>query len=255
MDSYLSGELLVESNHQVLRHVEACGACRSEVERRERTRTLLRQSFDIPLDVEALQGRISKALAGQRARWSSVARYGAVAATVALGVIFTMWYPRPIDAAAYADSADNHVLCALTVPASAVYDPKRAARRLEPPFAEIVQTVRHSHGGYDLVDAHMCPYQGRKYVHLVYRGHGQMLSVFAEEALRGALPQSDAAKPMQTPSPEVFSSRAQNGYWVTGTATRRHHVFAVSNDSPSTPADVANILLNSAVQFVRTLER
>ena len=38
MDSYVSGELTVESNHDVLRHLERCESCRTEMARRERTR-------------------------------------------------------------------------------------------------------------------------------------------------------------------------------------------------------------------------
>ncbi len=31
MDSYLGDELLVETNHEVLRHLENCPACRNEL--------------------------------------------------------------------------------------------------------------------------------------------------------------------------------------------------------------------------------
>lgn len=254
MDSYLGGELMVESNHQVLRHMETCDACRTEVERRERTRTLLRQSLDIPLDVGPLRGRINKALDAEQSRWLRVARYWGVAAAMIFGVGLTIWYSRSVDAAAFTDSVDNHVQCALTIPASAVYDANRAAKRLEPPFLDIVQTIRHTYGGYDLVDAHMCPYLGRKYVHLVYRGEGRTLSLFAEEALRGALPGTGSVAPLQGTPLDVHST-AHNGYWVTGTATRQYHIFVVSDDSAEPVTAVANNLLLSAVRFVRTLER
>lgn len=45
-DSYLKGELLVETNHDVLKHLEACPACRVELAARRDMRAALRRAFD-----------------------------------------------------------------------------------------------------------------------------------------------------------------------------------------------------------------
>src|SRR5690242_15810087 len=44
-DSFLSEQLLVETNHQVLRHLEGCPACRAELESRRELRTTIRRAF------------------------------------------------------------------------------------------------------------------------------------------------------------------------------------------------------------------
>ena len=44
MDSYLSDELLVETNHEVLRHLENCAACRSELAARRELRARVRSA-------------------------------------------------------------------------------------------------------------------------------------------------------------------------------------------------------------------
>src|SRR5690348_14033818 len=44
-DSFLSEQLLVETNHQVLRHLEGCPACRAEIESRRELRAAIRQAF------------------------------------------------------------------------------------------------------------------------------------------------------------------------------------------------------------------
>ena len=59
MDSYISGELTVESNHDVLRHLERCDSCRAELARREQTRALLIESFGPAPDTTAMQARIN----------------------------------------------------------------------------------------------------------------------------------------------------------------------------------------------------
>ena len=44
IDSYLSDELLTETNHDVLRHLEQCAACRKTIESRRIFRTKLRSA-------------------------------------------------------------------------------------------------------------------------------------------------------------------------------------------------------------------
>ncbi len=46
VDSYLIDELLVETNHDVIKHLEACPACRRELAARRATREALRRAFD-----------------------------------------------------------------------------------------------------------------------------------------------------------------------------------------------------------------
>ena len=44
MDSYISNELLIESNHEILRHVEECSECFRELEIRLRIRASLQSA-------------------------------------------------------------------------------------------------------------------------------------------------------------------------------------------------------------------
>jgi len=41
LDSYISNELMVETNHEVLRHLESCQPCAAELDARTRLRTRL----------------------------------------------------------------------------------------------------------------------------------------------------------------------------------------------------------------------
>ncbi len=45
MDSYISDELLIETNHDVLRHLENCPGCRNEMSDRRELKMRLRQTF------------------------------------------------------------------------------------------------------------------------------------------------------------------------------------------------------------------
>src|SRR5262249_44758275 len=64
LDSYLSNELLVETNHEVLKHLESCKDCTAELEARARVKNLLRRAVQtqaVPLDLsEKIQKRLRR---------------------------------------------------------------------------------------------------------------------------------------------------------------------------------------------------
>jgi len=255
MDSYLSEELSVETNHGFLRHVAECRDCAAELKRRQRLRALLSETLDLAIsdgDADRVRMRITQAVDRERRSWQLVARLGAVAATLVAAV--AVWYSAGgrVDAAAYSDSAEDHVSCALTYPSGTEYDPNRAAQNLAPPFEHIVDAVGRLHGHYHVIDAHMCPYKGRNYAHVVIRGDGQTLSLFAERAERGALPDT----PTTVLAGEAFDVHATTrlGYRVSAVATRDHRLFLVS-ERPTDPPDVSQGILLSAVRFIRGLEK
>jgi hypothetical protein len=240
MDSYISSELTVESNHAVLRHIERCDACRSELARRERLRALLVESFGAAPDTTAIGARITEALDREQHRWGRLMRYGSIAAALVLIAGAGAWFSRPVDAAAFDDSVDDHIICALSYPPEATYDANRAWGSLEPAYQPIVNAVAHQSGEYELIDAHMCPYQGRNYAHLVYRdAGGRKLSVFAESATRGRLP--------------LTHESPRKGFVTTGSSAAGHQVFVVSDGGVSPPPSVVNELMRSTIAFVKAL--
>jgi anti-sigma factor RsiW len=254
MDSYLSGELSVETNHLVLRHLATCQACDGEVRRRQRLRTLLAQTVDVPVDVERVRQRVIHAVDREQRSWGRAARWWGVAAAVIVGVLVVQWVSRPVDAAAYDDSAGNHVACALTFPDAATYDPQRVARSLAPRFEGLADGVGLTHGAYRVIDAHMCPYKGRDYAHVVLRGDGRTLSVFVEPAGRGALPIAPVTTRLPGDAVDVHST-TRLGYRVSATTTPGHRLFLVSERPTDAPDDITNEILLSAVKFIRSLER
>ena len=58
LDHYLSNELSVETNHEVMRHLEACAACAGELDARMRVRGFLRQAIESETAPPALRQRI-----------------------------------------------------------------------------------------------------------------------------------------------------------------------------------------------------
>ena len=252
MDSYLSGELSVETNHGVLRHLDECRDCATELKRRQRLRALLPKALDSAVDADRVTMRIRRALDREQRSWQRVARFGGIAATLVAAVAVMYWAGRRVDAAAYDDSAEDHIACALVYPESTAYDRARAAQSLVSPFEHLADAVGLAHGVYHVIDAHMCPYKGRNYAHVVIRGDGQTLSLFAEGAERGALPDT----PTTVLAGETLDVHAtmRLGYRISAVATRDHRLFLVS-ERPTNPPDLAQDILRSAVRFIRGLEK
>lgn len=71
IDSYLAGELLVETNHDVLRHLEHCPACRGELADhrtfRNRLRSAVRNAPDVQID-PAFAARLKESLSQKQVR-------------------------------------------------------------------------------------------------------------------------------------------------------------------------------------------
>jgi hypothetical protein len=201
---------------------------------------LLIESFGPAPDATAMHARVAQALDRNERGWSGMARYGSIAAALALVVGMTVWWSRPVDAAAFDDSVDDHIACALTYGPEVRYDANRAAESLEPNYRKILDAVSHRAGDYELIDAHMCPYQGRNYAHLVFRGKGRPLSVFAEVAERGRLP--------------LTHESPRKGFVTVGTSTGAYQVFVVGDSDAQPPRHVVSELLDSTVRFVRSLE-
>lgn len=63
-DSYLSDELLVETNHDMIAHLEACAECRRELAARRELRTKLRAAFNNSQELE-IQDQFANRLHGQ----------------------------------------------------------------------------------------------------------------------------------------------------------------------------------------------
>lgn len=253
LDSYLGGELLVETNHKVLRHLSTCEHCSAETERRRRMRELLVESMRQELDTVPLRRRIDQAIDSERLWWRRTAQWWMMAAaSVAIAVL--VWYPRAIDAAAYDDSVADHVMCALETPLEAHYNPARVAKVLRPPFTALAEAMGEWHGDHQLVEAHTCPYNGRDYAHLVFRGGGRTVSLFVEAATRGALPKATVVAPGSEDLAAVYATD-RNGYHIDATTTRDHQLFIVSDRSGAEQDAVAKRLLESAASFVKSLEK
>ncbi len=208
MDSYIGGELLVETNHELLSHLESCGACSADYQSRVRLRSGLRDAVradEPPVDLAArIRTRLQQPRT--RANWP-VWVWSVVAASLALGVfaglavtdtatpvlalniaaqeVKYLFVSRQADEAFRPGLAD-HMHCTV----SRRYPDHFPGQDIGSAWASLTKIVRElAPEGYTLVQAHWCSRLGRRYMHYAYRdGNGRLASLVVSPKAEGPLP-------------------------------------------------------------------
>ena len=210
LDSYISNELLVETNHEVLRHLESCAGCAAEVETRMLLRSRLKsavRSQSAPVELparirEQIRAHEPRGVFGAWFRWPLAA-----AASVALcGLAFVELRPERLPAIGdrpaqnvYIQKISNRLAAVLKVGLGdhlhcAVFRKHQSSapsvevmeQELGPEFQGLLPAVRASvPEGYTIVMAHHCSYLQRQYVHLTLERGGDLMSLVIARKERG----------------------------------------------------------------------
>ena len=236
-DSFLAEELLTETNHEILRHLETCPVCRADLAARRALRAGVRRAFEHASELDPspefttqlrarLQHRAVHATAGRGIRFRG---WWALAATLLLAVALGLAYrsrdwmmaPGTLARAAVGD----HRNCALRFRlAEKPISLEEAAQRygaayrvletLPPP--DVISAVGPAH----VLERHACVYGGHRFAHIVFEYRGARVSLLvtaAEGRAQPALP-GDAL-------PHVTSAGRIDDTSVVSFHTIRHMVF------------------------------
>jgi len=192
MDAYLSNELLVETTDDMLRHLEDCEGCSSELESRMRIREALQGAAARQPAPEELGENIHQRLkkAQSRPYWTARAPAWTLAlagvALIAIAAIagqqwMRMERAREMVASVLQLGVSDHLHCAIrghNYP-DVANPPEVLRKKLGPQYARLLPAVETKLPGFQVLEAHICSVPGspRKYVHFITRGEGTILSV------------------------------------------------------------------------------
>jgi Putative zinc-finger len=248
MDAYISNELLVETNHEMLRHLETCPACSTELETRARLRSRLKtavQNQPVPTGLPAaVRERIRRRQSPPWAHWAL-----AFAAGIALCVAAWFAYPwqQPLpdvaDRAAQASYIQRVSATVVSVFKSGLGDHIHCAVfRKYPRNPPTVEEMEDKLGpeyrgllpllepavppGYHIVMAHQCTYGDRHFVHLTMRKGEDVISVVITKKKPGET--LNALSPAAAASGVPLYQSTAERYQVAGFESERYLAFVVS---------------------------
>ena len=260
IDSYLSDELLTETNHDVLRHLEVCADCRREIEVRRdllaQIRSVVKNSPQFQIRGEFsgnLRARLKQSAAPKNVFWTSGNFWLAVAAMLILTVGLSIWFvsnqtvpsaeitqktenPQPVflENAALGD----HQNCAVK------YNLAEAPVEIDLASAEyanlrqaVLLPLQNAADPYEFLESHTCKYDGHLFTHIVFRHQGKTLSVLLTDLQN-----------YQSLKDEEIVKLSASGYQLARFDAKNQAFFVVSDLPQTENLATAEILMNSVRQ-------
>jgi anti-sigma factor (TIGR02949 family) len=192
LDSYLSNELLVETNHEVLRHLEGCPECTAELNVRARVRTALQTAVRATTVPPGLDAKVQRAVRAERPRRISTWYMVAAAAVVIICMAtLELMHHRTTPEQAILDKTQgrlaellniglrDHLHCAVFRKYSK--QPEGSAQMsadLGPEFAGLAPVIQAKMpAGFRIIQGHHCQAGNRTYIHFIAFNGTRLLSL------------------------------------------------------------------------------
>lgn len=292
-DSYLSDELLIETNHEVISHLEDCAECRREISARRELRGKLRAAFvnaperqitrefseQLSAQLQAIamnRGRTDPAMRGgswlsvmpRRANWLALAACLVVAGGLGLFVLEQKLteHAQRIAAARQNTSQDSNSdpkpdyssptsprmpvdVVKMELAKAAVGDHRdcaiqfrlpekpigleEAGRIYDPAYINLKQALSSKQEGLpaqaEVVEAHSCVFEGRRFAHLVLRYQGRIVSLLVTNINSVNEAKATRSRPLDNSQPQAIACSQIDGHQISCFETARHAVFVVSD--------------------------
>lgn len=236
-DSFLGEELLTETNHEILRHLDTCPACRADLAGRRALREGVQRAFHRAPDLGPSHEFIAQlrtvlrdtAHRGSARRGVRFGGWWALAATVALAVTIGLAYrgrDRITATGALARAAvGDHRYCALQFRlAEKPISLEDAVRRYGAAYRVLERLppddVMTAAGPAHVLERHACVYEGRRFAHIVFTYLGERVSLLVTAADGGVPP----ARPGET-LPHLTSPSRIDGMSVVSFRAPHQMVF------------------------------
>ena len=262
IDSYLCDELLTETNHNILRHLEECADCRSVIETRRLLRSKIKGAvlnspeFQVR-EVFCTNLRVllkNASLIEERAEnvfWTKNITRMAFAAGVIFAAGLGFWFfqtqspqifpsetvrteEKIIKPSLAEFASGDHQNCAVKF--NLAENPVEIDIK-EAQYANlrqgIIEPLQSSDKKYEFLESHICKYAGHQFTHIVFKHQDKTVSILLMDLQNHSSLNS-----------EEFAENFSNGYQVARFDAKNKAVFVVSNLSKQENTATARILGN-----------
>ena len=295
-DSYLSDELLVETNHEVLRHLETCADCRRELSARRNLRERLRFGVKNSALSQMNLGFATRLKANLQAEaesrktawnWASVFNTKLILAAASIlilalgiGITWRNWQfslvektnvkpipsistipsfensPLPIQNASFIkiknDAVDDHKFCALKfslkdMPITLEEAAKRFEKYNKDLSLAIIKPLQEVFGNkVELLEAHSCIINGRRFAHVVLKYQNRTISVLVTK-------REDFSN--KTNNSNAISCQSSENLQIACFETGENNIFVISDLSETENLQVARTITDSVKKHIQKAEQ
>jgi hypothetical protein len=271
MDSYMNDELLVETNHEVLKHLETCKDCAMELESRMRVKQVLQRAVKKDVASAGLQYRIQREIRKQQQptpgyQWKTWVLAAAAMLIVAIGSwgVFqaiksnnakTLAQAQQQDVEVLTVGLNNHLHCAIDRQfANKHFTDEEMNMKLGADFIGLVSLVKDKvPGGFEVVVGHRCSFKKREYIHLILKNQEKVMSLVLTRKNGEAFAKAALGNVIQAAGIPLHSDRLDD-YEVTGFETHDYFAFVVSNMTKQESELVASNLAPAVRDYLAKME-
>jgi len=270
-DSYLDNELLVETNHEVLRHLASCESCTQALEVRARVKLSLKRAVEREEAPGILLDSVRRTIRESGRRRFFAHPFIAAAAVLVLVVsgILAVRTSHLFVPGAFSSEAQqiiqvgliDHVHCALQLgkwKELISFDQMRqdtGKGALGPEFIGLVPLVKEKLGpDFQVVQGHRCRENHRDYVHLILTGqNGSILSLVITEKKGESFSRADLVAATQASGIPVYGY-SEDRLEIAGFETSQFLAYVVSNLDWAGNLKVASTIAPSVSDYLRRLK-
>lgn len=242
-DSFLTDQLLTETNHEILQHLDTCPSCRTEIDARRRLRGALRDAFNRAPELQPsaelrnrLRDQLREAPAHRARAWSLPRQWLALAAGVVLtaGLASAVFLSRgdavnPIASSDLMarDAIGDHRNCALKFRLVRKPVPlEEAAEQYDSAYRVLLSTppdeIQTPDGPARVKERHSCAYGARRFGHVIMEYRGRVVSLLMTANDGAGRSVGDDAIPH-------FIGRPMNGLSVVSVTGTQHAILLVGD--------------------------
>lgn len=240
LDSYVSNELLVETTHEVMRHLEGCPNCQFALEQKVKARKLLRSAManvEVPPDLRvrvkaSLERPVAPVLplSGWNVGWMQAA--AAVVMVLFAGLMFQVLVRDPGRIAGLLNLGwEHHVECTLVGHNYPATPPAREkmVHDLGKQYEGLLPVVEKQLPDYQIRTAHVCRNEGRRFAHVVLQKGNSIVSVsMVKRADSGAFPDGKWREILSR-TDQKLQSGVRDGGGIAAFQTESHVAFVMGN--------------------------
>jgi predicted aspartyl protease len=275
LDAYVDNELLVETNQEVLKHLENCPACSEALQLRLRNKARLKQAVNAEVVPSSLRNRIQAAIREEASmrnnqavwpRWSLAAAAALLLSLSGLGTLRLWKIAKPSTetsvtaqdlslseqiASVMKIGISDHIHCVI----DSGFDKKtltseQMAQKMGPEYSGLVPLLNTRMPQAFLVSVgHRCRVNGREFVHMVLKHDDRVISVVITEKQGISFPASSRVSHLEAQGVALYQDRLQSLEAI-GFETKKHLAFVVSSLEHQENFQIASVLAPTVSGFL-----